>query len=379
MSKTQTPPVRTTVEPSRRDPITEWLDLFETLVGLPKADRHAIRAELEDHLRTRVDDLLITGLTEAEAAREAVTELGETLELARAVRTATRTNRRRFIMHATIIGACGAAITVGALGLLGPSQHASEAATAIALAAPDPVGAGFNPEMKRYDVSSLVFANAPLEITDEGRLLEHTIMTLVTTDHWETMGGDVASMKITGNTMFVSGPTETHEGVAWVIEALEADADARRAERADAEAREQDARTREIEVLKAKKATLLEELDDATRDLMLIQMDIDSMYRSSLESGGFAEIVRADPRAGLSQRARSELTNEDRLKYVDLTTSKQRLELVSKELRTGIELVTSRILELEFPAATQRSRTRSLGGVSRPTSTGAGLGGSSSR
>ena len=60
------------VTPSTQDPIQRWLDIFMPMTGLPKARQSDIRAELEDHLRARVDDLMITGLSEPEAVQQAI-------------------------------------------------------------------------------------------------------------------------------------------------------------------------------------------------------------------------------------------------------------------------------------------------------------------
>ncbi|MEQ8850532.1 MAG: permease prefix domain 1-containing protein [Phycisphaerales bacterium] len=108
---TTKPKQRTPVEPSARDPIASWLDVFVGLLQLPKDQKRTIRDELEDHLRSRVDDLLITGISESEATREAVAELGETAELAKSFRAASRTSHtRRLIMTASICTILGAVL-----------------------------------------------------------------------------------------------------------------------------------------------------------------------------------------------------------------------------------------------------------------------------
>lgn len=60
-----------TVMSSARDPIDRWLDVFVRLLRVPKADAKRIRDELEDHLRARVDDLMLIVHAEPEAVRVA--------------------------------------------------------------------------------------------------------------------------------------------------------------------------------------------------------------------------------------------------------------------------------------------------------------------
>jgi hypothetical protein len=92
------------VEPSNRDSISSWLDVLTSMLAVSEAQRLQIRDELEDHLRSRVDDLLIIGKPEHEAIQIAVAELGETAELAKLITHAhTRTNPRRKLMNAALI------------------------------------------------------------------------------------------------------------------------------------------------------------------------------------------------------------------------------------------------------------------------------------
>lgn len=97
-----------------RDQIAAWLRVFGLTLGLPEAERRAIVDELDDHLRTRVNDLLILGREEHEAVREAIAELGETAELAGRFRRARRTARRRHVMSWTAMGLAGVAVGISA-------------------------------------------------------------------------------------------------------------------------------------------------------------------------------------------------------------------------------------------------------------------------
>jgi len=116
MSRTRITGEGRSVAPSSgdRDQIASWLRVFGLTLGLPEAERRAIVDELDDHLRTRVNDLLILGREEHEAVREAIAELGETAELAGRFRRARHTARRRHIMSWTAMGMAGVAVGISA-------------------------------------------------------------------------------------------------------------------------------------------------------------------------------------------------------------------------------------------------------------------------
>ncbi|MFG0246150.1 MAG: permease prefix domain 1-containing protein [Phycisphaerales bacterium JB052] len=99
--------------PTSRDGIETWLDVLTSMLSLPPSQRTQVRDELEDHLRSRVDDLLVQGKSEAEATRTAISELGETAQLARHISSANRTPKsfRRFAMNATFFVLAGSILT----------------------------------------------------------------------------------------------------------------------------------------------------------------------------------------------------------------------------------------------------------------------------
>lgn len=100
--------------PSASDPVDAWLDVLVAMLSIPKPDRQRVRDELEDHLRSRIDDLLIHGLTEPQALQKAVAELGETADLARQLSHAHKPPRtRRYVMHALIIALAGTVVALG--------------------------------------------------------------------------------------------------------------------------------------------------------------------------------------------------------------------------------------------------------------------------
>jgi hypothetical protein len=106
------------VTPSSKDSISGWLDVLTSMLSLNEPQRSQVRDEMEDHLRSRVDDLLITGLSEPEAVRVAVSELGETAELAQLISNAhQRTTPRRRIMNSALIITAIAGMSIGGYSL----------------------------------------------------------------------------------------------------------------------------------------------------------------------------------------------------------------------------------------------------------------------
>ena len=115
-SRTQ---IRKKIEPSTRDSISTWLDVLTAMLVMPDTQRLQVRDELEDHLRSRVDDLLIMGKSEPEAIRIAVAELGETAELAKLITHAhTKSNPRRKIMNAALITVALAGMSFGGFSFI---------------------------------------------------------------------------------------------------------------------------------------------------------------------------------------------------------------------------------------------------------------------
>ncbi|MEX0876960.1 MAG: permease prefix domain 1-containing protein [Phycisphaerales bacterium] len=115
--------------PAPHDGVDSWLDVLTSMLSLPASQRAQVRDELEDHLRSRVDDLLIAGKPEPEAIRTAIAELGETAQLARHITSANRTPKsfRRFAMNATFFVLAGSILTAGVSMMMpsAPQQQTS--------------------------------------------------------------------------------------------------------------------------------------------------------------------------------------------------------------------------------------------------------------
>lgn len=235
-------PGRTPIEPSRRDAVEDWLALFVRMLGLPASETEAVRDELEDHLRSRVDDLLITGVSEPEAVRRAVSELGETATLAQGFRNARRRPPRRTAMYA-LFAIAGSALVLSSTALYnGGGTSNGLPATQPEVVAIEGEAAGtaqFDEHLSLYEVEDLVHAPGPLEVTTAGEQLLVTIIGLVEHPVGWVRFGDIAAnsgtvptvrtngeevsmgrIGLVGNTLFVGADPAQQKGVAWVLASL---------------------------------------------------------------------------------------------------------------------------------------------------------------
>jgi hypothetical protein len=134
MSKTQANTTRAPsrssqqhVRPSNRDSISSWLDVLTSMLVMSESQRTQVRDELEDHLRSRVDDLLIMGKDETQAIRVAVEELGETAELAKLITHAhTKSNPRRRTMNISMIAVALAGLSFGGFSFINSTAAPSQ-------------------------------------------------------------------------------------------------------------------------------------------------------------------------------------------------------------------------------------------------------------
>ena len=304
------------VEPSSRDAVGRWLDVFVPLTGVRGPAAAELRDELEDHLRARVDDLMITGLSEPEATRRAVAELGETAALARTFRAARGNNRRRLAMHLSVLAVVGSAIGIGVLGFNGataPNGMSGERPAAIA-----ETTAPHDPDTKRYDVRELVFAEAPLDRSGEGASLIQTIVSLVQPETWEVNGGE-ARLVIMGNSLFIDAPSEVHEGVEWVLASLRKDAEAIRMAAIEDARRSDQERRRQIEELQA----TINFLEGRFREVLLREAQAESQRNQAHEA-------------------------KDMEKYAVVEAEVRTLDSLSSDLRNRLATARSLLMELDF-------------------------------
>lgn len=104
------------------DPVASWLDVLEKLLGGSAEEVRGIREELASHLRERVRDLTVSGVTEAEAVRTAIGELGDAAELARRFQQAKGSSKRRTVMQIALASAAVIVLGAGGLAVRGSVQ-----------------------------------------------------------------------------------------------------------------------------------------------------------------------------------------------------------------------------------------------------------------
>lgn len=97
--------------------IAGWLAMLSKM--LPRAQAESVRDELEGHLTDRVRDLMVGGMTENEATRRAIEELGEAADMAARYRSLQTEPRRRLVMYGSIFAVCGAALALSITAISG--------------------------------------------------------------------------------------------------------------------------------------------------------------------------------------------------------------------------------------------------------------------
>lgn len=109
--------------------IRSWLSIMVGMIGASESERRAVREELESHVRERVRDLMVSGLTEAEASRQAIAELGDAAQLARRYQEAIGPSKRRLIMQVAALSFAGAAAVISVVALSGQNQSSIQPST----------------------------------------------------------------------------------------------------------------------------------------------------------------------------------------------------------------------------------------------------------
>lgn len=129
--------------PNRRDAADAWLDRVTAMLRVPMAEREAIRAELNEHLRERIRDLMLSGVGEGAATSQAISELGDAAMLARRYQEAIEPSSRRSLMHVGIATAATAALVFSGAALFqnGSAPTPPSGGTPVATAPAAPSGA----------------------------------------------------------------------------------------------------------------------------------------------------------------------------------------------------------------------------------------------
>lgn len=129
-----------TLAQGRRDAADAWLDRVTAMLRVPASEREAIRAELNEHLRERIRDLMLSGSTEGTATSQAISELGDAAMLARRYQEAIEPSSRRSLMHVGIATAATAALVFSGAALFQGATPTPPAGSGPAATAPVAVG-----------------------------------------------------------------------------------------------------------------------------------------------------------------------------------------------------------------------------------------------
>jgi len=116
-------PAARTEDPRRA--VEAWLAVFVRLLPMRQRVRQEIRDELHAHLTERMRDLMLGGLDESEALRQATGELGDLAQLAREYRRAHQSNFRRPLMYMLATGMTVSLVLIAA-SLHSPVRPAAE-------------------------------------------------------------------------------------------------------------------------------------------------------------------------------------------------------------------------------------------------------------
>ncbi|MCC7388853.1 MAG: hypothetical protein IT431_08795 [Phycisphaerales bacterium] len=76
-------------------------------------------------------------------------------------------------------------------------------------------------ELVTYEVGELVYADGPLQTTEESEVLTQLIQQIVEEQVWSSNGGSVGSIFCVGGKLFVNAPPRVHEQVAWLLAQLQ--------------------------------------------------------------------------------------------------------------------------------------------------------------
>lgn len=102
--------------------IAAWLHALARRMNVPASERKAVCDELDAHLRQRVQELMLCGLSEVAATADAIDELGDAEDLAKRYTQAYTHPRRRRIMQIGMLGIAGAAVVTAIVTLNGPGS-----------------------------------------------------------------------------------------------------------------------------------------------------------------------------------------------------------------------------------------------------------------
>lgn len=311
------------VEPSSADAISSWLEVLTSMLALPETQRRAVRDELEDHLRSRVDDLLITGIDEHDAIRKAVSELGETAELAKVVTNAhTQPTRRRRLMQNALITAAIAGMSVGGYTMLTTPNTALPGANApLVLQAEAPEQ---DPSAVAYENPTQVY---PISWADDGLMI--TIAETLS-ESIRRMGFlEGAMIRVVGRSLVVNTNADAYpviEKVLGDLHSAQSQSDAM--DRADREER---------------LSRVRQEFDSTREKLLRVQAQLIEIKREQSVANRFLSVA-------------SNWDEQDEC-YQKLDVLDQRateLQLAREELQTRYEYLNGALIDLEYDSMMDR-------------------------
>lgn len=310
------------VVPSSADGISSWLDVMTSMLALPETQRQAVRDELEDHLRSRVDDLLITSTEEHIAIQQAITELGETANFARVVTQAhTHVQTRRRIMQGILITAAVAGLSLGGYSMLtAPNAYSSNsiAETQSGVAAPIEIT---SPEEKHTEslrnptrVYAMHWADKPLLATI-ARTIESS---LVRMDFEES-----AMVEIVGQSFVINTNAEAFPVIEEMISALQnADAESKEMELAE--------RTEKLERVRVDFTRIREQLLEAHSDAIHVKREHELREIEEVSANDPFEITK------ISER------------LISLEQQAKELDLRINELQARYAYLNETLIDLEY-------------------------------
>ncbi len=99
-----------------------YLALVSRLLRLNRSQRELIGSELRDHLQTRVDELVESGVDQREAVRNALEEFGDAAGLARQFQMISNQYQRRWMMRFATFSILGTFVVAVFLMAMWPQQ-----------------------------------------------------------------------------------------------------------------------------------------------------------------------------------------------------------------------------------------------------------------
>lgn len=115
-------PESATLASREGDRVASWLSVMVGMIGAPDAERRGVQDELESHLRERVRDLMLSGLSETDATGRAIAELGDAAALAKRYQEAIKPSKRRLFMQVAAMSFAGAAAVLSVVAITGANQ-----------------------------------------------------------------------------------------------------------------------------------------------------------------------------------------------------------------------------------------------------------------